>query len=475
MLALFGTADAVGETHLYTIEVDAQLGRMHVVAKFDTAVSRVAARSDSAERFLIGAKDCDRDQEIDTRRWRMRLPSAGITCLSYTVDLNKAAQADQRNEILDDSNVVISPTVWMWRPSLRGDDEIHIRFRLPDGVQVSMPWPAIAAEENAFRLIASPQSGPELAVFGRIESAVTRATGTDLRIILLRSGDDYDTAEIVDWIRATANNITLVYGRFPEPSVRIVVFPIGPSPWGGDAPVHFGRVVRNGGATVELLIDPWQPMQAFYDDWTATHEFTHMMLPYVQRKQRWISEGFAQYYQNVLLARAGRYTQRYAWQKISAGLERGRLSAPELSPNEAAAGQLFDGRMKIYWSGAALALMADVELRRRSDGAQSLDTVLDQLQRCCLPSRNIWSGTELFAKLDTFVGEPLFMNLYRQYADAEGFPDVRPLLGRLGVEVGDDDAQLSDSAELAEIRAAISAQRYTDESGQNRYPKNDGQ
>lgn len=127
--------------------------------------------------------------------------------------------------------------------------------------------------------------------------------------------------------------------------------------------------------------------------------------------------------------------------------------------------------MKIYWSGAALALMADVELRRRSNGSESLDSVLDKLQRCCLPSKRSWSGTELFAKLDSFIGEPLFMNLYRQYADAEGFPDARPLLERLGVAGAGDRTRLLDDAELAEIRAAISARRYTDASGGKRHSK----
>jgi predicted metalloprotease with PDZ domain len=111
--------------------------------------------------------------------------------------------------------------------------------------------------------------------------------------------------------------------------------------------------------------------------------------------------------------------------------------------------------MKVYWSGASLALMADVELRRRSGGAESLDSVLEQFQRCCLPSPRSWSGVELFRKFDALIGEPLFMDLYRRYADAADFPDARPLLGQLGVEVRDGQFHLNDDAELALIREAI--------------------
>ena len=58
-------------------------------------------------------------------------------------------------------------------------------------------------------------------------------------------------------------------------------------------PVPFGRVIRDGGETIELFVNPDQPMSSFYEDWTATHELSHMLLPYVARRDAWLSEGFA--------------------------------------------------------------------------------------------------------------------------------------------------------------------------------------
>ena len=124
----------------------------------------------------------------------------------------------------------------------------------------------------------------------------------------------------------------------PNPAARVVAFPLHSSPWRSNSPVYFGRVVRDGGETVELLINPDNPVEAFHANWTATHELSHMMLPYVRRQQRWLSEGFAQYYQNLLLARAGRYTEQEAWRRLYEGFERGRSSVPGLSPNQAAGG-----------------------------------------------------------------------------------------------------------------------------------------
>lgn len=235
-------------------------------------------------------------------------------------------------------------------------------------------------------------------------------------------------SELEDWVRSSAATAVLAYGRFPVERVHVILRSSAYSPWGDDSAVYFGQTTRRGGGQIELFINPRAPIGDFYDDWTATHEFSHLMLPLLDREDRWITEGFATYYQNVLMARAGRYDSDYAWQRLADGFERGKASRPELSPNEAGEAGVRSARYKYYWSGAALALIADIELRTRSNGGESLDTVLDQLQRCCLPAQRRWSGIGLFRRLDSFLDEPVFMPLYRQYADRPGFPDINGLL-----------------------------------------------
>jgi predicted metalloprotease with PDZ domain len=111
--------------------------------------------------------------------------------------------------------------------------------------------------------------------------------------------------------------------------------------------------------------------------------------------------------------------------------------------------------MKVYWSGAAVALMADVALRERSNGDETLDSVLGRFQECCLPSQKVWTGPEFFAKLDSLATEPVFMPLYRRYANTAGFPDTSELLERLGLRVEDGQVSLRRKAELQEIREDI--------------------
>jgi hypothetical protein len=287
-----------------------------------------------------------------------------------------------------------------------------------------------------------------------------RIPGATLRIEVQQPVDDEKAQEIVEWLRSASSNVSLAYGRFPNPSPRVVVIPTTGRAWGGDSPVPFGRVTRNGEETIELFINADRPIEEFYGDWTATHEFSHLMLPLVRGRHKWISEGFASYYQNVLMSRAGRYTPQQAWEKLHAGFERGRASRPELSPNDAAASGVRKARMKIYWSGAAIALLADIELRERSGGRESLDVVLGRLQQCCLPSDRRWSGPELFSKLDSLLDDDIFMPLYGRHANTTGFPDVQPVLQRLGINIENNLVHIHGDAELAHIRDAITARTF---------------
>ncbi len=240
--------------------------------------------------------------------------------------------------------------------------------------------------------------------------------------------DDAVSRDLIDWIDHVADQVSMPYGRFPIAAPRVVIIPTKKSPWSGDSPVPFGRVTRRGGETIELYVDVDRPIADMYADWTATHEFSHLLLPKISWRQKWISEGFASYYQNVLMARAGQYTQEQAIRKLSEGFDRGRGSRPELSINQAAEEGVREARYKIYWSGAAIALLADLRLRGRSGGKESLDTVLGSFQECCLPSKKYWSGVQFFTKLDSLIDEPVFMPLYREHANTPGFPDTSAAL-----------------------------------------------
>ena len=453
VLLLPALAAAQAERHRYRIALDPALSRLTVEARLETPAKVISARSRDAGNYLVDARDCEQATPIRLRNQRMMLPLAGIRCMNYTVDLAAAAAAGTHNRALAADNVLVSPSLWLWRPQLTAGSELHIRFELPAGVRVALPWPQLDDAGLEYRLAASPQSADAPAVFGRFEYAEVAVPGATLRVSLLRAKDGGGPARqtVTRWLQATATDVSLAYGRFPNPSPQVVV---SPAPAERGRAVTYGRVIRDGGEAIELYVDHRHAPLALFRDWTATHEFSHLMLPYVEARHRWISEGFAQYYQNVLLARSGTYDPLAAWQNLHDGFERGRRSRPELSPNEATERGKSSARMKIYWSGAAIALLADVALRARSGGEETLDDVLERLQACCLPSETAWSGPQLFATLDELAGGEIFMPLYRRYADTAGFPDTVAVFARLGLEVDGGRVRYG-RGELADLRAGI--------------------
>lgn len=450
-LSMAATAAAERE-HSYRLRIVDDSNRVEIEARFAAAVTGVHVRSNRGPRYLSSATDCD-GRALVRRGRSLHAEDGRLECLRYSVDLGRLRAGDRRNATLARSNTLAPPSRWLWRP--RDRVPIVVSLELPDGYRVSAPWERLDAAGQRYRFGPSPENASAAVAFGRFTEAVRPIAGGEVRVVLLEPASGRAPAALIDWAATVAADVADSYGSLPNPSPHVLIVPVGGSR--SSSPVPFGRVIRDGGESVEFFVNQNARIDRFYADWTATHEFSHLLFPYVRKNQRWISEGFAQYLQNVLLARAGHYTPERAWQKLYEGFERGRRSRPDLSPNAAAARGARSATMKVYWSGAVLALAADLELRRSSGGRQSLDTVIVELGDCCLPSVRSWSGTELLAKLDELAGRAVFMPLYRQYADAEGFPDYAPLFAELGLSVNRGRVVLGRELARAALRDAILA------------------
>ena len=111
--------------------------------------------------------------------------------------------------------------------------------------------------------------------------------------------------------------------------------------------------------------------------------------------------------------------------------------------------------MRVYWSGAAIMLKADSELRRLSDGRQSLDTALAALQRCCFGRERTWQARELFAELDRITGTSVFKDLYREHVEDDKFPDLEYTFEQLGLVLRSDSIEFDPDAPWGRIRYYI--------------------
>jgi predicted metalloprotease with PDZ domain len=226
----------------------------------------------------------------------------------------------------------------------------------------------------------------------------------------------------------------------------------------GNEPVPWAYVLRGGAPAAHFFINQRRPLAEFLSDWTAVHELSHMLLPYVRPEDAWLSEGTASYYQNVLRARAGTIPAREAWQKLHSGFRRGMKSMPGLTLADATERMFRDGAfMRVYWEGAAIMLLADQRLRSRTGGAQSLDSALARLRACCLSPDAGWQARELFAKLDELTQTGVFGELYEAHVASAAFPPVADAYRLLGLELEEEGASIHmlDAAPEIAYRDAI--------------------
>jgi hypothetical protein len=448
--------------HRYQVDLDGGLTRLRVRGCLppERASARLTSGSRRASTYLRIADDGPLREAGDGRHLRIDASAGTDGCFSYDVDLAAALAADSwRTASRYGDDLLMRSTLWLWRvAALARDEDIEITFVLPAGFNVSVPWhraPNAAPDEHRYRVGHTPVDWPARTVFGRFRIRLIDIPGGQLRLACLH-GTRAD--RMASWLGEAAGAVTTLYGRFPVPSPQVVVVPLGNS---AEA-VPWAQVVRGGGAAALFFVDETRPLEQFRQDWTATHEFSHLLIPYLSRNDAWLSEGLASYYQNVLRARAGMLDERSAWERMEAGFARGRAK-PHSSTLERLSRDMHEERAhrRVYWSGAAYWLEADVALRRESAGTRSLDTVLAALRECCLPASAMWTGPQLLERLDALGDTRLFTSLARQYLAAREFPDMSPIYDDLGVRVRGDHVSLDDDAAGAGWRRGIMGRRHS--------------
>lgn len=388
----------------------------------DVVAPRVQLRSEGGGRYLLaavrrsGAPLQQRGDHIEAHDWQ-----AG-ECLDLRIDVRAAGRADRYGLGYREGRFLrLSPLRWLWRPQ-QLDADSRLRLRLPAGWNASLPWTPQA--DGSVRLGATPGDWPAVAAFGRFTEQAVALPGGTLRVARLPlAAGEADTRR---WLAAVADDLLHAYGRLPLDDAQVLVVPLP----GVRSPVPWGQVTRGGGSAVHLFVGADAGYAGWRADWTATHEFAHLLHPFMGDAGRWLGEGLASYYQNVLRARSGALSADEALARLRAGFERGRRATPADAPTLAHASRMRErgSTMRVYWAGAAFWLEADVALRRQGD---SLDRVLDRFAALHLPTERRWTPEAFIDALQQLAPDADWQQRYATFASARQFPDSEPQLRAL--------------------------------------------
>jgi len=404
-----------GEAHYSVTIFDNRDGARVRVCFEGNTIEKMVPIAGDAGRNLVGA--WQNGVPLPTERGRIVLgQNAPSTCIEYETRFARGWFRGAKGD-----PVITSQKQWLWRPEPFPDDlEVSLRFVAPPQTQVSVPWPqkdgVYFPNQSAFFMDA-------YVVFGDVEHLGFDVAGTRIDVALLGNPPPKD--DVRQWIDTAVRTVASVGARFPRDRLHFVVKPVD-SP---GAQVAFGMVRRGGGASVLLLPSVHATAGPLERDWVAVHELSHLWLPSVYLEGRWLSEGIATYLQEVLRARCGLQTSARAWRRLREGFDRGRrsgtrrpLSAESRNMHRTGAYQ------RVYWAGAAFALEADVRLRVKSGGEQTLFTALDRAQASWADEPGPVEASEVLRALDEATGARLFRDLGRVYGQQSSFPDTSQAL-----------------------------------------------
>jgi predicted metalloprotease with PDZ domain len=380
--------------------------------------------------------------------WHAPACAHGGCRIRYTFALEAAARAiaDPKLALATSGAILAPPSTWLVRPSeARPEDEYRFSVTTPEGLGFAT---GVHRSEDgvAYRAAASMIRRSPYAVFGRFEAISLRVAQGQMDVALV--GDEGLKDEAIAWVKSSATAVASYLSRFPVDRVLIVLLPSSERERSPAA-----STLGNGGASILAVVDPRMAKAGFSKDWEMAHEMVHLAFPNLAREHHWLEEGLATYVEPIARAQAGIISTDQVWDELIEGLPKGQPEPGDLGLDKTPTW----GRT--YWGGAMFYLLADVRIRRKTDGTRSLrDALVGILEEGGNVSVD-WSVEKTLAIGDRATETMVLQDLYRSMAHAAVEVDLEALLQELGVAKVQGRVVYDDHAPLARIRRDITAPR----------------
>ncbi len=278
--------------------------------------------------------------------------------------------------------------------------------------------------------------------FSELPSTVIKLNGGLLEIAFAPGTTSLPRGEILAWAERSASLVVSYYGRPPTPTAKLLFVPVP------------GRKINGttygyAGAASRILFGSDTTSAGLEKDWVLVHELVHHGFPYIVGPRNWMHEGVATYVEPIARAQMGLISADHVWRQLVLGLPHGQ---PGRGDNG------LDGTPtwgRTYWGGAMFFLLADIELRRRTNNRRGLQHVL---QLTVAEGGNItqeWTVERFTAASARATGTDVMAQLYDCLKDTPREIVLGALWRDLGVKLVERKVQYNDAAQLAHIRRAI--------------------
>lgn len=365
--------------------------------------------------------------------------------LRYSFHLGAlAALANSADIAQHVDGAVVSPlSIWLADPQ-RPETEIVLRLSTDQGLAIAH---ALPERNGAHHLRGEDIRFGGYAVFGRFERTTLQIGESVIDLAHFPGRVTLDPVIIQDWIRAGAMAVGHYFDGFPLARTLIVAVPVP-----GRSGVVFGRVRGGGGGSMLLRLGEHVQRDELYDDWILLHEMVHLGAPFVTGRSAWLMEGMATYAEPVIRARAGWHTPEQLWREFASQMPRGETALTRESLDAVS-------RPGLYWGGAIFMLLADLDIRERSQGRATLETCFRAVLRQGGNTTVRWPRQRMLDACDAATGTGTMARLTRIYVTQPGDLDLDALWRELGVRMAGRDVTFDDTAPKAALRQAITQGR----------------
>ena len=249
---------------------------------------------------------------------------------------------------------------------------------------------------------------------------------------------------MLEWVRRSAEIVAGYYGMFPARSATVRL--VAESGGGG---VQGGKTFANPDAFIRVQVGHEVTDAQLAADWVLVHEMTHLALPDTGEEHAWLSEGIATYVEGVARVQAGNRSETDVWAEELRQMPRGLPDSGDRGLDHTHTW----GRT--YWGGAMFCLLADVDIRRRTQLRFGLQDALRAVLRASGGLGTDWPIERVLRTGDAAVGTKTLEELYAQMKDTPVTPDLMALWRQLGVVPDGTGVRLENDAPLADVRRAI--------------------
>lgn len=283
--------------------------------------------------------------------------------------------------------------------------------------------------------------------FDRLPNSDLEVSGGTIHVAFAPGDVALPKEKLLGWIRMSARAVTAYYGRFPVTSLRLLLVPVD------GARINGGTTWGYRGAAIRIPFGRDATENVLQRDWVMVHEMVHTALPDMPDRYAWLSEGLAVYVEPVARVQAGDLTAREIWRAMMHDMPKGLPQAGDQGLDNTPTW----GRR--YWGGAIFCLLADIEIRKRTNNRLGLQDAMRGVLAAGGNHEQDWTIARILATADKAVGVGVLTRLHDEMGSKPVTPDLAALWRDLGVKRVGEDVEFDDAAPLAAIRKAITAPR----------------